>query len=113
MCLLPCRFSSRRAALAAVALILTCAATFAADESRYYGAQCSRVFPKAWGICERDGANRSTEPHLSSLVGGERQTGAIGSPPFELSVDRVRFTIRGHDGQGGGRDQKLDRKSVV
>ena len=107
MCPLPCRCSSRRAALAAVALILTCAATSASAESRYYGAQCSRVFPKNWGICDRDGANRPTEPYLSSLVGGEQATGAIGSPPFKLSVDRVRFTIRGHDGQGGGRDQNF------
>ena len=107
MCPLPCRCSSRGAALAAVALVLACAATTAWAESGYYAAQCSRVSPKNWGICERDGANRPTEPYLSSLVGGEQATGAIGSPPFELSVDRVRLTIRGHDGQGGGGNQNF------
>ncbi|NQT16168.1 MAG: hypothetical protein HQ582_25650 [Planctomycetes bacterium] len=57
-----------------------------------------------WAILERDGANRPVEPYLSSLGGGEGGTGAIVSPFFTLSVDAVRFTIRGHDGQGGGRE---------
>ena len=107
MCPLPCHSSSRLAALAVVALILTCTTTSARAESGYYAAECSQVSPKTWGIGQRDGANRSTEPYLSSLVGGERQTGTIGSPPLELSADRVRFTIRGHDGRGGGRNQNF------
>ena len=100
----PCHFSSRLTALAAIAFILTCTATSTAAESRYYAAQCSLVSARTWGIGERDGANRPRERYLSSLVGGEARTGVIGSPPFKLSVDRVRFTIRGHDGQGGGRN---------
>jgi len=104
---LPRRFSSRLAALAAAALVLTCTATRASDESRYYAAQCQLVSPVSWGIAERDGANREVERYLTSLVGGEAGTGTIGSPPFKLSVDSVRFTIRGHDGPGGGRDQNF------
>ena len=95
------------AALAAVGLALSLSVATASAESRYYAAQGAQIAAKTWGICERDGANRTTEPHLSSLVGGEQQTGTIGSPPFKLSVDKVRFTIRGHDGQGGGRSQNF------
>ncbi|MBN2293096.1 MAG: VCBS repeat-containing protein [Pirellulales bacterium] len=98
-------FPSRLAVSAAVTLILICTSTAVLAESGYYSAECSRGSGKPWGICKRDGGNRPTEPYLSSLVGGEQQTGAIGSPPFKLSVDRIRFTIRGHDGQGGGRNQ--------
>ena len=105
MCLLPCRSWPRLVATAAVALILTCTATSASAESGYYAAECSLVSAKTWGIAERDGANRPTERYLSSLVGGEAQTGSIGSPPFKLSVDSVRFTIRGHDGREGGRNR--------
>lgn len=94
-------------ALAAVTFALSVCGATASGESRYYAAQGAQVAAKTWGICERDGANRTTEPYLSSLVGGEQQTGAIGSPPFKLSVDTVRFTIRGHDGQGGGRNQNF------
>ena len=103
------RETSRRwtpvAALGAIAISLTLCTTTSRAESRFYAAQCSPTVGKAFGICERDGANRPTAPYLSSLVGGEQQVGAIGSPPFKLSVDTIRFTIRGHDGQGGGRNQ--------
>ena len=107
MCPLLYRYSSRLAALATVAILLTYSATAALAESRYCAAECSLVSAKTWGIGERDGANRPRERYLSSLIGGEAQTGSISSPPFKLSVDRVRFTIRGHDGQGGGRDQNF------
>jgi hypothetical protein len=43
MCPPPCSASSRFAALAAVVFILTCAATSAWTEPRYYAAACSEV----------------------------------------------------------------------
>jgi len=55
-----------------------------------------------WAILDRDGARRKVEPYLSSLGGGESGTGVITSPPFRLSVDKIIFTICGHDGHGGG-----------
>ncbi len=96
-----------RLAVLAIAFPLMLSATATLGASRYYAAQCSQVSAKTWGIGERDGGNRPTAPYLSSLVGGEQQTGAIGSPPFKLSVDTVRFTMRGHDGQGGDRNQNF------
>lgn len=77
----------------------------AKDGSYYYAAQCASAAGRTWGLSDRDGANRSTPPYLSSLVGGEVETGRIASPPFTINVDSIRFTVRGHDGQGGGRDQ--------
>jgi len=73
--------------------------------ARYQALVCPRS-PSAgtWAILKRDGASRPVEPYLSSLGGGEGGTGAIVSPFFTLSVDAVGFTIRGHDGQGGGRE---------
>ncbi len=83
--------------------------------SRFCAGQGGAVAGKTWGLLDRDGANRPTEPYLSSLVGGEAQTGSIGSPPFVLSVEKIRFTIRGHDGREGGRDENflvlLDNKT--
>lgn len=61
-----------------------------------------------WAILKRDGANRETEPYLSSLGQGESGTGIVSSPPFLIEVDTIHFTIRGHDGQGGGK-KKLYR----
>ncbi len=55
-----------------------------------------------WGILDRDGANRQVDPYLSSLVEGEVGTGTILSPVFSVEIDKIEFTIRGHDGQGGG-----------
>lgn len=101
------RFWTRIAAMSAVAMTLSLSLATASAESQFYATQCSQVSAKTFGICERDGANRPTAPYLSSLVGGEQQVGAIGSPPFKLSVDAVQFTIRGHDGQGGGRNQNF------
>lgn len=90
---------------ALLALVLGCGLVTAADRSCFHAVQCPVVAPQAWAILDRDGANRPTEPYLSSLARGEAQTGKISSPPFVLPVDTVRFTIRGHDGMGGGRGQ--------
>lgn len=71
---------------------------------KYKGLKCP--LPRSagtWSILDRDGANRPVEPYLSSLGGGETGTGVIVSPSFTLSVEKIAFTICGHDGQGGGR----------
>lgn len=60
-----------------------------------------------WAILDRDGANRKVEPYLSSLGGGESGAGIIVSPVFSMKVDKIDFTICGHDGQGGGRNQNF------
>jgi len=95
------------AAVGAITISLSLFLAASAAETRFYASQCTQAANKAFGICERDGASRPTAPYLSSLVGGEQQVGAIGSPPFKLSADTVRFTIRGHDGKGGGRNQNF------
>ena len=87
-----CRFWLRCAILSTAAIVLTCTTTAVLAESRYCAAECTPVSAKTWGIGDRDGANRPRQRYLSSLIGGEAQTGAIGSRPFKLSVDRVRFT---------------------
>ena len=58
-----------------------------------------------WTVLEHDGANREVDPYLSSLGQGEAGTGVIASPPFKLDTDTIRFTICGHDGQGGKRGE--------
>ncbi len=58
-----------------------------------------------WSILDRDGANRQVEPYLSSLGQGEAGTGVVLSPEFTVEVDSISFTIRGHDGPGGGRGE--------
>ncbi|MBN1443419.1 MAG: hypothetical protein JXA90_11980 [Planctomycetes bacterium] len=60
-----------------------------------------------WAILDRDGANRKVDPYLSSLGLGELGTGTISSPSFALTVDQIRFTIRGHDGAGGGQGENV------
>ncbi len=60
-----------------------------------------------WAILDRDGANRRVEPYLSSLGLGEFGVGTIISPPFSISTDTIRFTICGHDGQGGGQQKNF------
>ncbi len=65
------------------------------------------VAPSTWGIHDRDGANRSVDRYLSSLVGGEVGTGTIASPAFTVTTDAIEFTVCGHDGQGGGQDRNL------
>jgi hypothetical protein len=58
-----------------------------------------------WAVVDFDGAHRQVEPYLSSLGGGESGTGAIVSPAFSVAMDTITFTICGHDGQGGGREE--------
>lgn len=55
-----------------------------------------------WAILDRDGARRTVPRYLSSLAAGEPGTGTIVSPAFRIAVDRITFTVCGHDGQGGG-----------
>ena len=63
------------------------------------------TFGSTWAVLERDGANRKVEPYLSSLGKGEAGTGVVSSPPFIIADDKITFTICGHDGQGGGRNE--------
>jgi hypothetical protein len=58
-----------------------------------------------WTVLEHDGANREVDPYLSSLGQGETGTGTIASPLFKVDADAIRFTICGHDGQGGKRGE--------
>jgi len=59
----------------------------------------------SWAILQRDGANREVPPYLSSLGQGETGIGIIASPAFSIASETISFTIRGHDGQGGGRQK--------
>ncbi|MFV1966199.1 MAG: FG-GAP repeat domain-containing protein [Pirellulaceae bacterium] len=105
----------RTAAIIGVFYLGTAGDDLARGETHYYAAQCSVASAMSWGLLDRDGANRPTEPYLSSLVGGEAQTGSIGSPPFVIDEETIRFTIRGHDGREGGREENfialLDNKT--
>ena len=67
----------------------------------------SPALGQTWSVLERDGANRKVEPYLSSLGNGEGGTGMISSPPFIIDVDTITFTICGHDGEKGGRNQNF------
>jgi hypothetical protein len=60
-----------------------------------------------WAVLDFDGAHRKVAPYLSSLGGGEFGTGRNVSPPFAVAVDKITFTVCGHDGQGGGREKNL------
>lgn len=60
-----------------------------------------------WAILDRDGANRQVPKYLSSLGQGETGTGVIVSPPVRVEVDAIRFTLCGHDGQGGGANKNF------
>lgn len=55
-----------------------------------------------WAILQRDGANRQTEPYLSSLGQGEAGVGVVSSPPFVIAGDSITCTVRGHDSREGG-----------
>lgn len=75
---------------------------------RYRALKCPVPRPRGtWAILDRDGANRQVEPYLSSLGRGESGTGAIVSPAFSISADRITYTVCGHDGQGGGRNENF------
>lgn len=76
--------------------------------TRYQALKCPQPQQSsAWGIWQRDGANREVAPYLSSLVNGEPGTGVISSPPFEITVDTITFTVCGHDGQAGGQGKNF------
>lgn len=104
----------RRICCVAAALGMLAAVTIAhglsgrgvfAESVRYYALPSPSETAAAWGLLNRDGAGRETEPYLSSLVEGENGAGTIESPPFVVTVDKIEFTLRGHDGRGGGRNQ--------
>lgn len=80
----------------------------AGPQTRYKALLCD--LPPAsgtWAILDRDGANRQVEPYLSSLAQGEFGTGTVTSPAFSIEVERITFTICGHDGQGGGEQKNF------
>ena len=76
------------------------------DAPVYKALACPRpTLQSTWAILERDGASRQVARYLSSLGQGEGGIGVISSPPFSIAGDTITFTIRGHDGQGGGRNE--------
>jgi len=80
----------------------------ASVSARYQALRCPAPPDQGtWAILDRDGANRQVEPYLSSLGSGEFGTGAIVSPAFTVAGDIVRFTLCGHDGQGGGQEKNF------
>jgi hypothetical protein len=82
------------------------AAEDTAVSAQYKALKCpSPTLGSTWAILDRDGARRQVEPYLSSLGQGEGGTGTATSPPFVISGDAITFTIRGHDGPGGGRGE--------
>jgi hypothetical protein len=89
--------------------LCTSTALAAATSPRYRALECpagSSGGGGTWTILERDGANRPMKPYLSSLGEGEPGTGTIASPPFEVSSDKIEFTICGHDGVPPGGENK-------
>lgn len=78
----------------------------AATSTRFQALKCpTPSLGQAWGVLDHDGANRKVTPYLSSLANGETGTGMITSPPFFIEVDTIKFTICGHDGPQGGRNE--------
>ncbi len=97
----------QRAFILAAAASL-CGGLGGADATALRSYKALRFVPPAastWAVMDRDGANRPVTPYLSSLAAGEQATGVIASPSFTLAADAVRFTICGHDGQGGGQQK--------
>lgn len=93
-------------ALIAVLALAAAAQENTATSSRFQALKCPvPSLGQTWGILDRDGANRKVEPYLSSLASGETGTGMITSPPFIIETDKITFTICGHDGQAGGRNE--------
>jgi hypothetical protein len=101
------RFSCTISALLSIFWPLAIAAQENAPLStRYKALMCpSPPAGSTWAILDRDGANREVTPYLSSLGHGEGGTGVITSPPFHIASEKITFTICGHDGQAGGRDE--------
>ena len=60
-----------------------------------------------WDRLDFDGASRRVKPFLSSLGSGEQGTGVIVSPEFAIAGDQIVLTVRGHDGQGGGKGKNF------
>lgn len=74
--------------------------------SRFQALKCPvQSLAQTWAVLDRDGANRQVSKYLSSLGGGESGTGMITSPPFIVDSDTITFTLCGHDGQAGGRNE--------
>jgi hypothetical protein len=91
-------------AAAVLAGLFPCAAVSGEYQALKYPAPPAQG---TWAVLDRDGANRRVEPYLSSLGGGEAGTGVIASPPFAVEVDKITFTLCGHDGNGGGREKNF------
>ncbi len=73
------------------------------SSSRFQALKCPQPSQgSTWTISQRDGGNREVPPYLSSLGQGEGGVGVVTSMPFTISTDSITFTVRGHDGQGGG-----------
>jgi len=74
--------------------------------TRYKALKCPAAsLESTWSILDRNGANAQVTPYLSSLGRGEAGTGVITSPPFVIAVDKITFTLCGHDGQAGDRGE--------
>lgn len=96
------------AVLLSVAFYLTATAENPAVALSYKGLKYSpSPSSGTWAILDRDGANRPVARYLSSLGGGETGTGVIASPPFSISVDKITFTVCGHDGPSGGQNKNF------
>ncbi len=94
------------ALLGAVLPVVAAGQETAAVSPKYKALKCRPpTLGTTWAIVERDGANRPVEPYLSSLGQGESGTGVATSPPFRIAGEKITFTVRGHDGQGGGRGE--------
>jgi hypothetical protein len=99
-------WQQRLATIVLCAIALTISQVQAASDGGYCSLKCDVVATGGtWAVRDRDGANRQVTPYLSSLEWGESGTGKIVSPPFQLDCDTITFTICGHDGQGGGKQQ--------
>ena len=97
-------------AAAVLAILVPCpAAENAPATSKQYQALKYPLpsLPGTWAVLDFDGARRQVEPYLSSLAFGEAGTGVVVSPEVELSVETIRFTICGHDGQDGGHQKNF------
>ena len=86
--------------------VMATAQEITAASAKYKALKCPpTTLGTTWAILEHDGANRPAEPYLSSLGQGEAGTGMVSSPQFRIAGEKITFTLRGHDGQGGGRGE--------
>jgi len=96
--------------MAALLLVFSSSVVVAQEDAPFSTRYQALICPtppsgSTWAILDRDGANREVTPYLSSLGHGEGGTGVITSPPFHIASEKITFTICGHDGQAGGRDE--------